>query len=185
MYVRELQLDRFKGIMYKFKPKFSKSCIDYWASRYPSADDSHLIETIGPRARKQGYLGHSDLVEICRWKTPRTGPQIISNTPDFVKAVTRASFSSKQEQLKVEVLLLLHGVAWPTASVLLHFCDKDEYPIIDFRALWTLGYEESPKNDFSFWSAYTEYMRKLCRNTKHTMRTIDQALWQYSKEHNT
>lgn len=168
--------------MHRFKLRFPKSQIDYWASRYSYEDDSLLIETIGPRARNQGYLAHSDLVEICRWKTPRTGPKIVSNTPDYVEAVTKVSFSAKQEQFKVEVLQLLYGVAWPTASVLLHFCDLNEYPILDFRALWSLGYEETPKYDFAFWWAYTGYTRKLRRSTGHNMRTIDQALWQFSSE---
>jgi hypothetical protein len=38
------------------------------------------------------------------------------------------------------------------------------------------------KYDFKFWSAYTEACRKLSDETGVSMRTLDRALWQFSKE---
>ncbi len=37
------------------------------------------------------------------------------------------------------VLRFLDGVEWPTASTILHFCGARPYPILDYRALWSLG----------------------------------------------
>jgi len=75
------------------------------------------------------------------------------------------------------VLLLLNGVHWPTASVILHFCHADPYPILDVRALWSLGIDANtvPYN-FEFWNEYTQFCRKLAGEAKVTMRELDRAL---------
>jgi hypothetical protein len=74
-------------------------------------------------------------------------------------------------------------VAFPTASVLLHFAHRDRFPILDFRALWSLGIDEPPTAyTFEFWSAYTRECRSLAEAAEVSMRTLDRALWQYSKE---
>lgn len=78
--------------------------------------------------------------------------------------------------------MLLDGVSWPVASVLLHFGSCDRYPILDFRALWSLRIKVPKQYDFGFWWAYTLYCRSLADEHNVSMRTLDRALWQYSKE---
>jgi hypothetical protein len=81
------------------------------------------------------------------------------------------------------VLTLLQGVEWPTASVLLHFGHRDLYPILDYRALWSLQVEPPKAGyDFEFWREYTKSCRELARQAELDMRTLDRALWQYSRE---
>jgi len=74
-------------------------------------------------------------------KTPRSQRPVASNHADYIEAVTQTALSTPNERLRIEVLLLLSGVRWPTASVILHFCHRDPYPILDYRALWSLGVE--------------------------------------------
>jgi len=77
----------------------------------------------------------------------------------------------------------MNGVSWPTASVLLHFGYFDLYPVLDFRALWSLGIDsERTEYDFEFWWQYTQFCRELAKDVGVTMRTLDRALWQYSKD---
>lgn len=76
---------------------------------------------------------------IAEWKTARSRSHCRKNDDGYVKEVTRAALSSNNERFKIEVLRLLDGVEWPTASVILHFCDRGRYPILDVRALWSLG----------------------------------------------
>jgi len=76
----------------------------------------------------------------------------------------------------------LDGVDWPTASVLLHFCDRQPYPVLDFRALWSLRISTPPTYTFEFWWAYVICTRQLADAAGESMRTVDRALWQYSKE---
>lgn len=65
--------------------------------------------------------------------------------------------------------------------MILHFSDSERWPVLDFRALWPLGYETPPHYTHSFWERYTKYARRLADETGLTMRTIDRTLWQYSK----
>jgi hypothetical protein len=98
-----------------------------------------------------------------------------------VKEVTGAALRSKNERFKIEVLRLLDGVDWPTASVILHFCDRGQYPIVDVRALWSLGVTTPPAIDFPVWMEYTQFLRGVSADAGVSMRTLDRALWQYSK----
>jgi hypothetical protein len=165
-----------------FSLRFPEKEISRWASRYSYASDYELESVIAPAAQARGYFTKSEFLALCHWKTPRTGPRCAENEENFVKEVTRIALTSPNERLRIEVLTLLRGVDWPTASTILHFGYKDQYPILDFRALWSLGIGTVPYRDFAFWSSYTNYCQ-LARRARVTMRVIDRALWQYSKEH--
>jgi hypothetical protein len=104
------------------------------------------------------------------------------NTPEYVQEITGIALQAKEERVRIEVLTLLDGVGWPTASVILHFFHKDPYPILDFRALWSLSLKVPNEYDFTFWWTYVECCRQLASECGLTMRRLDQALWQYSKE---
>ncbi len=166
----------------KFKLQFNESKIEWWANRFQYNSDVD-IESIAKIVKKQGYSTKIQLQEICKWKTHRSKKKVENNSEPFVKEITSFSFSTKDERSRIESLTLLDGVSWPTASVILHFCHPEKYPILDFRALESFGIEK--KNityDFTFWSAYVEECRAISKKTRHDMRTIDKALWQYSKE---
>src|SRR5690606_2956835 len=115
-------------------------------------------EATGAAARDRGFLTLDDLVVLADWKSVRIRPRIARNDDGFVREVTRVSLSAASsaagERLRIEVLTLLEGVGWPMASVILHFCHRDPYPILDVRALWSLGIPEGePKSgyDFALW----------------------------------
>jgi hypothetical protein len=65
--------------------------------------------------------------------------------------------------------------------VLLHFGHRDRYPILDYRALSGLGVTDHA-NTVSFWNACVTACRAIDHETGFGMRTIDRALWQWSKE---
>jgi hypothetical protein len=68
------------------------------------------------------------------------------------------------------------------ASVILHFFHENPYPILDYRAIWSVGAQVPKQYSFDTWWPYVEFCRKLARQNGVDMRTLDQALWQYSKE---
>lgn len=166
-----------------FKLRFPENKIQYWSDRYSYPSEDLIEESIALSAKKRGYLRKEEFIAICRWKTARSQRLVKANRPESVEAVTRTALESRHENVKIGVLLLLKGISFPTASVILHFCDKQPYPIIDYRALWSLGFEKPPVYTFDFWLEYTGYVRQLARRSKQTMRAVDRALWQYSKEH--
>ena len=152
-----------------------------WAKRYSYPGDAEMEAQVRP-ARARGHLLRREFLALCRWKTPRSQPRCRRNGDDYIREVTRIALGTKNEELKIRMLLLLDGVSWPTASVILHFCDRGKYPILDVRALWSVGLRRVPAYSFTLWHAYTLFIRSINRRTGLSMRTIDRALWQYSKE---
>ena len=166
-----------------FHLRFQEKSLRHWASRYPADDDPEVVDVAAARARSRGYLTKPEFLRLCRWKTPRSRQACLRNSAGLVAEATRIALSAKNEELKIGALRVLDGVEWPTASVILHLCDRAPYPILDVRALWSLGYRRPPRYTFDFWWSYTRFTRDLARRNRCTMRDVDRALWQYSKEH--
>jgi hypothetical protein len=169
--------------MIRFQPRFPLTEIPRIASAYDIEEQGdHEVEPLGRAAHERGYYTREEFLALCVWKTPRSKPRCEANEEEFVHEVTRIALSTPVERLRIEVLRLLQGVEWPTASVLLHFGYSDLYPILDFRALWSLQVEPPKAGyDFEFWQGYTTYCRELARQAGVDMRTLDRALWQHSK----
>ena len=165
----------------KFKLQFPDEHIVFWSGQYDYTVDEQIQTFITPQAKERGFCYHADLIELCRWKSPRIQGHCTKNDPSFVIDVTKTALHTQNEQFRIEVLRLLKGVNWPMASVILHWCHRDPYPIIDFRALWSLGIDPIPKYTFEFWWAYTCACRQIAEHVGVSMRVLDRALWAYSK----
>ncbi len=131
---------------------------------------------------QRGHLTKDELATITYWKAPRSSGHARKNSEDYVAEITRFAFHTNCERARIETLTALDGVSWPTASVILHFFHQDPYPILDYRALWSVSLEVPAKYRFDFWWSYVEFCRTLANSAKVDMRTLDRALWQYSKE---
>jgi hypothetical protein len=157
--------------------------IAHWAAAYADDyDDARALE-IGERVRASGAISYSDFLSLAEWKTTRTKSRCRSNAPSYVAEVTRHALAASEPRFKVEVLRVLDGVDWATASVILHFCDRDRWPILDVRAFWSLGTEVPKYITYPLWEAYTASARELADLHEVSMRTLDRALWAYSKAH--
>ena len=167
----------------KFRLRFPPSEITFWADRYAYADDAP-VEAIGATARTRGFYTLDEFLKVALWKSPRSKSRCAKNTSSTVEEATGVALRTSDERLRIGVLTLLDGVQLPTASVLLHLGHADPYPIIDYRALWSLSVDPPPAfYSFAFWEAYTRACRSLAAAAGVSMRTLDRALWQYSKEH--
>jgi len=171
--------------------RFDCGKIEELADRYTSCQsdadrnaEAHIEKVIAPSVKENGYYTKAHFLDLCRWKTPRSQPLCAANDEELIREVTTLALRTKSERLRVEVLTLLDGVSWPTASVLLHFGHSEDYPILDFRALWSLSIPE-PRGDykFSYWWDYAQVCRKLSDDCHVTMRKLDRALWQFSADH--
>ena len=131
-------------------------------------------------ASKMGYITQEDLIAVVNWKSPRARPLCQKNCQTEIKEISCASFTAKSERLRIGSLLILKGVSWPMASVILHFRFPKKYPILDVRAMNTVG--GSTNYNFELWIEYVE----LCGNAavRHgiTLRELDKALWMYDFE---
>jgi hypothetical protein len=170
-----------------FKLRFDLSTVESVASGYSYPGEDLITQQIGPSVQQRAYYTRDEFLTVARWKSPRNVKRYAQNDEEFIRAVTQTALAARSERLRIEVLTLLDGVNWPTASVLLHFGRKDEYPILDFRALWSLNVDVPPDTykfyNFDLWWAYTEFCRQLAKEASVSMRTLDRALWQFSKDH--
>lgn len=146
-----------------FELKFDIELIEQYASRYSYGRSELEVIENAEQIKNRGYLTKKELQMIGEWKTPRSKSRIASNSEDYIKEITQIAFSTKNEKLRIEILNLLTGVSWPTASVLLHFYHTEKYPIIDFRALYSLSCEHIKPQDyrFEFWQKYTGFTREI------------------------
>lgn len=164
----------------KFKLRFSESDLEKWGDRN-TGNPSDLIN-IGRSAKEKGNLSREEFLRICAEKSLRSKSLCASNSKEMIEEVTRIALSSNLEELHIKSLLMLTGVSWPTASYILHFCHSSKYPVLDFRALWSLSITTVPVYNYTFWMEYVEICRGLAKRNKLSMRQVDAALWQYSKE---
>jgi hypothetical protein len=159
------------------------------AERYTAASkdverehERRITDQIAPTAVARGYFTGPEFVEVCLWKSRRPRRRYEAIPPDRVEETTSLALAARDEFLRIGILLTLDGVSWPTASVLLHFGHREPYPIVDVRALEALGVKLPQQYTFGFWWAYVQECRGLASRHGLDMRTLDRALWQWSKE---
>lgn len=168
-------------IVPEFKLRFPENEIPTWAEKYQFGTDE-LPGEVGRFARSNGFLDRDNLFQICNWKSSRKAASANENSDDTVKELTKFAFSTVDEYLRIASLTLLKGVMWPTASVILHFCVSDRYPILDVRAIWSLSEEKPSYYSFEYWQNYMSVCQEIADRNQITVRYLDKALWQYSRE---
>jgi hypothetical protein len=165
----------------RFALQFDPAEIAALAARFPLTDDRPAAAA-GAAAREQGHYTRDQFLLVCAWKTPRSRPRVAANEEATVRFATRAALTATDERARMEALLALDGVGVPTASTLLHFAAPDRYPILDVRALASLG--EAPRSTYTvaYWLEYLEACRGLALRHRVDLRTLDKALWQHDRE---
>jgi hypothetical protein len=164
-----------------FWPQFPLADVPALAARFDFDSDAE-VGAAGAAARARGHYTKPELLLVCEWKTPRSKSLVARNAPALVKSTTRAAFATEDESERMAALLSLRGVQAPTASVLLHFAFPERYPIIDWRALESLGQPRRSAYTIGYWLAYLDACRDLAARAGVGMRVLDKALWQFSRE---
>ena len=167
--------------MPRFELQFPLDEIDALAARFPAGDDGRLHE-VGVAVLARGYYTRQEFIEVCAWKTVRSRPRVSGNTEAAVVQATGLAIGTEDESVRMTALLELDGVGVPTASTLLYCAFPDHYPILDVRALESLGVKPRSQYPLSFWLGYLDACRELAQQAGVSLRTLDKALWQHSKE---
>lgn len=119
---------------------------------------------------------------MCAWKTGRSKRRVRSNPAATVEGATRRALAAPDERSRMAALTSLRGVGVPTASTLLFAAEPERYPILDRRALESLGRRPRGVYPASFWLGYLDACRGLAAEHGVAQRTLDKALWQHSYE---
>ena len=131
-----------------------------------------------------GFLTLDQLSELCESKSAQQAELARMNSPALVREITAFAFAAQCEESRIGALTVLRGIGFPTASLILHYCVDQTYPILDSRSLWSLGIKKPPvPYTVDFWIDYVDSCRRLAAQYGLTVRELGQALWQFSAEH--
>lgn len=175
--------------------RIDESDILYYAAQYLQDEtcmevDETCMEVLVPEVQERGCLTKSNLIELSDWQLEpryRRGNRrnIEKNGDRRVEKITRSAFRTRNESDRINELRRLKGVGWAVGSAILHWFHRDPYPIWDPNALWTVGVDESQYGTESeymvVWKAYVPFCRDLAERNEVDMRTLDRALWHYSR----
>ncbi len=163
----------------RFQLQFHPTRIRELAARYDYPGEDRAIRD-GAAARLAGAYRYDDLLWLYGWKTRnRSVRRFLANDPARAVEATRVALDPKTpEPDRMAALTVLDGVGYPVASCVLHFAHTDPYPILDVRALESLGYR-TQRTTYSerFWQDYVAACRALAAEHGVSMRDLDRALW--------
>lgn len=163
----------------------------YWQK---ADEKQHELETAAfeaGQAIRNGDFTLTNLEAIVRWKSERTVQFLIGNSSEKIRRVLGVVTApgSTTEQA-VNALQELHGVDIPVASAILAAIYPERYTVLDFRALEALGHA---RHDVRFYEEYVAFCKRLVDSdivkpqsdlpAPTPLRTLDRALWQWTKSH--
>ena len=169
--------------------RFPESKIGCWANRYTERQreknrikEQELID-LKSEVLRRGCLTKEELHKIARWKSSRRASLTLENDDGFIKGITKSAFAAEDRWAKLLILTLLRGVKEPTASAILHLYDKNQYPILDIHALWSVGLPWKKRVVYPFWLDYVQFCQDTANRNSVSMRELDRALWKYSSDY--
>jgi hypothetical protein len=169
-----------RAALQRCAPRLPVADVRDWAARFGDPGADAAIDAIAPAVRERGHFLRQEFLDTYRWKTHRTVHLAEKYTDEQIADVTGVAFRQRDEKLRVCLLRALDGVNWPVASTLLYVGVSSDYPIIDFRALWSLGSAMPSVVSFEFWWAYVECCRRVAKAAGVSVRELDKALWAYA-----
>ena len=134
--------------------------------------------------RHRGHMTADDLRATAYWKCRgnRLASRLDENAPEDVEEITRVSFATTNERLRIGAMRALHGVDWPVASVILHFAFPDRYPILDVHVMHAI--DGPSERSFDSWTRVANFCRNQAAKYGVTMRELDRALWTHGYKAN-
>ncbi len=160
---------------------------------YKGTNDEKVYYEMVEWCKHNRFLDKERFLKIINWKLAIKIPLKEAkeqNKNEYIQKITKIAFSSRGGEERIKLLLSpnLIGVGYPVASTILHFAFPDKYPILDKRVLWSLGEGwkergEKGNYNFDFWQKYCKKIEEITKTVSEDIRTIDKALWEYSKEH--
>ena len=164
----------------RFKLRFDPIAIQNIAARYSFQEDIDALKA-GEQIR-EGQCTRRNIERIFEWKTNGRGrSRLAKNSDEEIADALRLAIMAKTDRASVAVLVGLNGVQVPVASAILTAINPNRFTIIDFRALEALDVRDVHIT-IDFYLLYLNECRDLARNNNCKLRTLDRALWQWSKE---
>ncbi len=171
--------ERLDSLLKENVPRYSKE----------DGETKKLVKKLSD-ARLRGFLRKSELIDVCRWKSPRSIRLIKSNPEQRIRDITAKAFRTPYEKRKLELLTSLSGVSIPMASAVLMLTDPKNYGVIDIR-VWELMHKIGTVNsnpngkNFTFkqWYRYLSILRHFAKKFRVKARDVERTLFLYHRDH--
>lgn len=164
---------------------------EYWQK---AGEKEHELEKAAfeaGEAIRNGDYSLANLEAIVRWKSERVVHYLIGNSNEKIRRVLAVAASpDSTTEASVTALLELHGVDIPVASAILAAIFPERYTVLDYRALEALGHA---RHDVHFYEEYLDFCKRLADSNivqpqselpaPTSLRTLDRALWEWSRSH--
>ncbi|OBG98449.1 hypothetical protein A5697_16250 [Mycobacterium sp. E3251] len=153
-----------------------------WSGHYcPRVVERKLLGEVRFNVAGRGYYRRNEFLQAGAWKSPRSKTYLERNSAEDIEEITRIALAAP-ERLAFRILDVLEGVGVPMASALLTVSYPLRFTVIDFRSIETLWeHAEIDSKRIGYWE-YLGVCRRIARRVHTDLRTLDQALWQWSKE---
>jgi hypothetical protein len=163
----------------------------YWQT---AGEKEHELEKAAfeaGEAIRNGDYSLANLEAIVRWKSERAVQVLIGNSNDKIRrALAVATTPEASTEAAVKALLDLHGIDIALASAVLAAIFPERYTVLDYRTLEALGHA---RHDVRFYEEYLAFCKRLAESNivrpqselpaPTPLRTLDRALWEWSRSH--
>jgi hypothetical protein len=163
----------------------------YWQK---AGEKEHALEKAAfeaGEAIRNGDYSLANLEAIVRWKSERAVQYLIGNSNEKIRqALAIAASPDSSTEAAVKALVDLHGVDIPVASAVLAAIFPERYTVLDYRTLEALGHA---RHDVHFYEEYLDFCKRLAESNivkpqsdlpaPTSLRTLDRALWEWSRSH--
>jgi hypothetical protein len=140
---------------------------------------------------RNGDFTLANLEAIVRWKAERAVQFLIGNSNEKIRRVLAVAANPEATtETAMMALLELKGVDLPMASAILAAIYPERYTVLDFRALEALGHA---RHDVRFYEEYLAFCKRLAESNivqpqsdlpaPTSLRTLDRALWEWTRSH--
>ena len=179
------------------KKEFSKEDLIFWKEKYDKEEDSYNKgeeKTLRESFNKKGFMSKEDLIKIMKWKfqgrlkgrQKRMLNLLEDCEPSFIEKMSRESFQSKDDLIRITLLSNLPAVKNSLSSVILSFYDPISYGILDIHS-WRELFGKEPKDIFSNKErviTFFKELRNLSQKTGLSCRDIEKALFKKNLDEN-
>jgi hypothetical protein len=163
----------------------------YWQRTGEKEQELEKAAFEAGEAIRNGDFTLANLEAIVRWKSERVVHYLIGNSNEKIRRVLAvAAAADASTETAVTALLELQGVDIPVASAILAAIYPERYTVLDFRALEALGHA---RHDVHFYEEYLDFCKRLADSNivkpqsnlpaPTPLRTLDRALWEWSRSH--
>lgn len=164
---------------------------EYWQTSGEKDRELEKAAFEAGEAIRNGDYTLANLEAIVRWKSERLVQYLIGNSNEKIRRVLAvAACPETSTELAVRALLELHGVDLSVASAILAAIFPERYTVLDFRALEALGHA---RHDVHFYEEYLAFCKRLAESNivkpqdelpaPTPLRTLDRALWEWSRKY--